>query len=216
MPEIDLLDLYPKTKRDVQERAQASAEDRILSKRFGKEYFDGTRQQGCGGYYYDGRWKPVAKRIQEYYGLTSRSSILDIGCAKGFLLHDFLQLIPGIRVSGLDISDYVLDNAMESVKPFMVLGNAKELPFSDKSFDLIISIATIHNLELDEVEQALRELERVGRKYKFIKLGAWHNEKERIELEKWNVVARTFMKCQEWEQLFKEVGYTGDYIWFIP
>lgn len=216
MAEIDLMDLYPRTQRNVEARAQASVEDRILARRFGKEYFDGTRVQGCGGYYYDGRWKPVVRRFQEYYGLTRESSVLDVGCAKGFMLHDFLGLVPGIQVAGLDISDYVLSNAMESVKPYLVLGNAKELPFPDKSFDLVISIATIHNLELDEVKQALRELERVGRRHKFIKLGAWHNQKERVELEKWNVVAKTFMHCDEWEQLFKEVGYTGDYTWFLP
>ena len=216
MPEIDLMDAYPKTVRPIDERSQAGVEDRVLSKRFGKEYFDGTRVQGYGGYRYDGRWKPIAKRMRDYYGLTSESRILDVGCAKGFLLHDFMELIPGVTVAGVDISDYCLTTAMETVKPYLLLGDAKELPFPDKSFDLIISIATIHNLELDELKMALRELERVSRAHKFIKLGAWHNDEEKDRMLRWNVVANTFMHVDEWGKLFKETGYTGDYTWFNP
>jgi SAM-dependent methyltransferase len=216
MAEIDLMDSYPTTTRPVVERAQASVEDRILVKRFGREYFDGTRVQGYGGYKYDGRWIPIAKRMREHYGLTSKSRILDVGCAKGFLLHDFLQVLPGVIVAGLDISDYCLNTAMESVKPYLVLGNCRDLPFPDKSFDLVISIATIHNLELDEVKLALREIERVGCAHKFIKVGAWRNENERIRLNQWNVVANTFMHVDDWVRLFKDVGYTGDYTWFTP
>ena len=216
MVEIDLLDTYPKIQRPVDERSQASAEDRILSKRFGREYFDGTRQQGYGGYYYDSRWKPVVSRFCEHYGLTSKSRILDVGCAKGFMLHEFLEAIPGVTVAGIDISDYVLGQAMDTVKPFISLGDCKELPFPDNSFDLVISIATIHNPELGEVKMALCELERVSCKDKFIKVGAYRNEEERKRLERWNVVANTFMYCHEWESLFEEVGYTGDYTWFNP
>lgn len=216
MPEIDLMDSYPKTARPIDERSEASQEDRILSKRFGKEYFDGTRQQGCGGYSYDGRWKPVVARFIEHYGLTSSSKILDVGCAKGFMLHDFQEALPGVTVAGLDISNYVLTNSMESVRPFLSLGNCRELPFPDDSFDLVISITTIHNPPLDEVKMALRELERVSSAHKFIKVGAYQTEEEKIRLDRWNVVANTFMYCHEWENLFQEVGYTGDYVWFLP
>jgi len=216
MPEIDLMDLYPKTQRNVNERAKASSEDRILSRKFGKEYFDGTRLQGCGGYSYDGRWQPIVKRFQDYYGLTNESSVLDVGCAKGFMLHDFREALPGMKVAGLDISDYVITNSMESVRPFICLGNCKELPFPDNSFDLVISIATVHNPALDEVKMALRELERVSSKHKFIKVGAYRTEEEKESLDNWNVVAKTFMYCEEWEALFKEVGYSGDYSWFLP
>ena len=141
MPEIDLLDLYPKTSRNVDERAEASVEDRILSRRFGKEYFDGTRLQGCGGYVYDGRWKPIVQRFQEFYGLSNQSRVLDVGCAKGFMLHDFKELMPNMTVTGLDISDYVISTSMESVRPYICLGDCKELPFPDNSFDLVVYAA---------------------------------------------------------------------------
>ena len=215
MREIDLLDRYPKVQRPIDERSQASEEDRKLARQFGKEYFDGTRQQGYGGYYYDGRWKAVVERFRDYYGLTNKSRVLDVGCAKGFMLHDFQEVLPGVTVAGVDISEYVLTHAMESVKPLLVRGNAKQLPFPDKSFDLVVSIATVHNLEGEDLRNSLRELERVSRKHKFIKVAGYRTEEEKIRFKKWNIVAKSYFPCDEWIRLFKEVGYTGDYTWFF-
>ncbi len=217
MAEINLLNVYPNIDRDVEGRFKlVTEEDHRIAREFGREFFDGSRLQGYGGYVYDGRWVSVAERFRDYYGLTSESSILDVGCAKGFMLHDFMQVIPGIKVAGIDISQYAIDNAMESVKPFVMVANAKELPFPDKSFDLVISITTIHNLPLEECKQALREVQRVSRKHAFITLDSWRNESDRDRMQKWNLTALTYMSVDDWKQLFAEVGYTGDYYWFIP
>ena len=213
--EIDLMDRYPTTQRPIDHRSEASEEDRILARRFGKEYFDGTRQQGYGGYVYDGRWKPVVERFIEHYQLTNKSSILDIGCAKGFMLHDFMEALPGVQVAGVDISDYALGEAMEKVKPFLRKASAEKLPFPDKSFDLVISIASHHNLEGEPLKTALKEMERVSRKHKFLKVAGYRTQEERIRFEKWNIVAKTWMHCDDWVKLFQEVGYTGDYTWFV-
>lgn len=215
MAEINLLNTYPKTKRNIEERAQATDEDIRLSKQFGKEYFDGTRNQGYGGYKYDGRWVAVAKRFQEHYGLTAESRVLDIGCAKGFLLHDFRQVIPGITVAGIDISQYAIDNVIEDVRPFVQVGNARSLPYPDKSFDLVIAINTIHNLKLPDVKTALREVQRVSRGNAFVVLDSYRTPEEKETFLKWVLTAETHMYTQEWQALFKEVGYTGDYYWFI-
>lgn len=217
MSEINLLDTLPKTKRDLDGRiAGVSPEDRRIAKQFGREFFDGTRNQGYGGYRYDGRWRTVAKRLQDHYGLTGESRVLDVGCAKGFLLHDLRDLIPGITVAGIDVSAYAIDHAMESVKPFLKVACAKSLPYGDKSFDLVLSINTIHNLPLEELKTALREMERVSRKGKFLVLDAYRTEVERERMLKWNLTAETHMYVAEWEKLFAEVGYTGDYYWFTP
>jgi len=189
--------------------------DRAIAKKFGKEYFDGDRTQGYGGYYYDGRWKTVIKRMQEYYGLTSQDSILDVGSGKGFMLHDFRELIPGITIAGIEISPYALEHTMEDVKPFCTLANAKKLPFPDKSFDLVISINVVHNLGLDDCRQAIREMERVSRKYKYLQVDSWRNEEERINFENWQLTAVTFMDTEQWKQFFSNVGYTGDFYWTI-
>jgi len=217
MAEINLLNTYPNIDRDVEGRfKQITDEDRRIAREFGQEFFDGSRLRGYGGYVYDGRWISVVERFKDYYGLTSKNSVLDVGCAKGFMLHDFRQVIPGIKVAGIDISPYAIENAMESVKLFVQVANAKNLPFPDKSFDLVISITTIHNLPFEECKQALREVTRVSRKLAFITLDAWRNGKERRRMEMWNLTGLTYMHVDDWKKLFAEVGYTGDYYWFIP
>ena len=215
MPEIDLLDRYPKPKRDLKARSQSSEEDREIAKKFGFEYFDGPRSQGYGGYRYDGRWKPVVERFAQHYGLSAQSKILDVGCAKGFMLNDFRDAIPGVTVAGVDVSPYAIENAMPSVKPFLQVGDARELPFANRSFDLVIAINTIHNLKLEDLKRSLRELQRVS-KHAFLTVDAYHNVEERERMLMWNLTAETHMFVNEWKTLFKEVGYTGDYYWFIP
>jgi len=215
--EIDLFDAYPKSKRPIEERCQTVTEaDKGIAKEFGKEYFDGSRNQGYGGYNYDPRFfQPVIKRIQNYYNLTSESNVLDVGCGKGFMLHDFRELIPGIRVAGIDISEYAIEQAMPDVKPLLKVANAKGLPFPDNSFDLVLSINTIHNIDLEGCKNALREIERVSKRHKFIIVDSWRNEKEHELMGKWNLTALTYFGTDGWKKLFKEVGYTGDFYWFL-
>ena len=216
--EINLLENYPKTKRNLQQRQGQKTPDIIaVARRFDREYFDGDRIYGYGGYSYQSRfWQPVVPTFQSHYGLTNQSSILDVGCAKGFMLHDFRGLIPGIKVCGIDISDYALQNALPDVKPFLQKGNANKIPFPDKSFDVVISINTIHNLPIEECKQALREIQRVTKKYAFITVDAYRDEEEKQLMDMWNLTAKTYMHVGEWKALFKEVGYQGDYYWFIP
>lgn len=215
--EVNLLDVYPRSKRPIEERAvTVTIRDRLLARQFDKEYFDGTRNQGYGGYNYHPRfWQPVVKRMKKYYRLNSKSRILDVGCGKGFLLHDFRELIPGITVAGVDISEYAIQNAMEDVKPFIQVGNAKKLPYADKTFDLVIAINTIHNLPLEDCFTALKEIERVSLKHKFIIVDAWRTEEERQNMIKWNLTGLTYFSNDGWKELFKLAGYTGDFYWFI-
>jgi SAM-dependent methyltransferase len=216
--EIDLLVNYPKTKRDVMERAAAkSEEDRAIARQFGREFFDGDRRHGYGGFSYAPRfWQPVVPTLREHFGLTAGSSLLDVGCAKGFMLHDLALLIPGITVRGIDISAYAIANAIEDMKPFVQVADARRLPFPDRSFDVVISINTVHNLVRDECAQALREIERVSRGKSFITVDAYRTDEEKEKMMAWNLTARTIMHVDEWVAFFSAVGYTGDYYWFIP
>lgn len=215
--EINLLDLYPRSKRPIEERGNLVTEEhRKTARQFGKEYFDGDRLYGYGGYYYHPRfWQATIKRFRDYYRLADNASVLDAGCAKGFMLHDFKELMPNLTIAGIDISEYAIEHAVETVKPFLRVGNAKELPYEDKSFDLVISINTIHNLPLEECKEALRAIQRVSRRYAFITMDAWRTEEERERMMKWNLTALTYMHVDDWKKLFAEVGYTGDYYWFI-
>jgi len=217
MAELNLLDQYPRSKRPIDERASRVTDaDRAIARQFGRDYFDGDRIHGYGGYHYHPRfWQPTVRRFHDHYGLKPRDRVLDVGCAKGFMLHDFKELIPGLTVAGIDISEYAIANAKEEVKPSLRVGDAKKLPYDDRSFDLVIAINTIHNLELLECKQALREIQRVTRRHAFVVVDAWRNDEERDRLQRWVVTCRTAMHVEDWRRLFDEVGYKGDYYWFI-
>lgn len=216
--EINLLVNYPKTKRQVKERgAEKTEEDRAIARKFGKEFFDGDRKHGYGGYNYNPRfWQPVIPTFQKHFKLTADSSVLDVGCGKGFMLHDMAEIIPGITVKGIDISEYAIKNAIEDMKPHLQVADAKELPFENDSFDVVISINTVHNLERSECAQALREIERISRKNSFITVDAYHDDEEKELMQAWNLTAKTVMHVNDWKRFFDEIGYTGDYFWFIP
>jgi len=216
--EIDLLENYPKAKRNLDERAASKTEeDRAVARQFGKDFFDGDRRHGYGGFSYHPRfWQPVIPTLQTHFGLDGDSSLLDVGCAKGFMLHDLAELIPGIKVAGVDVSSYAVEHAIEDMRPFVQVADARELPFPDKSFDVVISINTVHNLERADLAQALREIERVARKGSFVTVDAYRDEGERERMMAWNLTAKTIMSVEEWVAFFDECGYTGDYFWFIP
>ncbi|MDB4138864.1 class I SAM-dependent methyltransferase [Methylophilaceae bacterium] len=216
--EIDLLENYPKAKRNLDERLASKNEiDRAIAREFGREFFDGDRNHGYGGFNYMPRfWQPVIPTFKEYWDLTPDSSLLDVGCAKGFMLHDLTTLIPGITVKGVDISEYAIDNVMENMKPHTQVANAMHLPFADDAFDVVISINTVHNLGLNECGKALQEIERVSRGKSFITVDAYRNEEEEERMYAWNLTAKTIMSVDEWIKFFKEVNYNGDYFWFIP
>lgn len=216
--EIDLLVNYPKSKRNVEDRGQSKTEaDRRIARQFGREFFDGDRSQGYGGFNYMPRfWQPVIPTLREHFGLSSASSVLDVGCAKGFMMHDLAELIPGITVKGIDVSAYAIEHAIEDMRPHVQVADARRLPFPDKSFDVVISINTIHNLVRDECAQALREIERVSRGKSYITVDAYRTDEEKARMYAWNLTAQTIMHVDEWKAFFAEVGYTGDYYWFIP
>ena len=216
MAEVDLLRYYPKSKRNVEERVErADAKVREISMQFGEDFFDGSRIYGYGGYSYHPRfWGETVRHIKKHYGLADDAHLLDVGSAKGFMLHDFMQQFPDMTVAGIDISQYAYDNSIVSVRPFLRVGNAIEVPFADDSFDIVISINTVHNLPEIECKQALREIMRVTRKHAFIVVDGWKTEEERERLQRWVLTARTYMHVDDWEQLYKEVNYTGDYYWF--
>ena len=216
--EINLLKKYPKTKRDLSKRGnEKTEEDRIIARRFDKEFFDGDRKNGYGGYYYNSKfWTEVVKDLNNFYKLKSGSKILDIGCGKGFMLFDFMKLNPNFVLEGIDISDYAITNAVPEVKKFLKVGDAKNLPYENNSFDLVISINTTHNLEINQCKKALSEMERVSRKDKYLIVDAYSNEIEKDRIFAWNLTAKTILSTNEWISLFEEAGYTGHYYWFEP
>ncbi len=214
MAYIDLIaPIHKKTVRDYIGRVNGypKADAAKKAKKWGYDYWDGDRRICYGGYHYDGRWSVVAKELVNQYGLKSGDRVLDVGCGKGFLLFDIMQAVSGIEVVGIDISDYAVEHAKEEVRPFLKVGHAKELPFEDQSFDLVFSINTLHNLYCYELDSALREIERVGKKNKYICVESYRNEEEKVNLLYWQVTCEMFCTPQEWQWWFDKCGYTGDH-----
>jgi SAM-dependent methyltransferase len=214
--EINLLEKLPKSKRNIKERGLKKSNEVILkSREYGFDYFDGLRDYGYGGFKYDGRWLPVAKDIVDYFGLKSGNKVLDVGCAKGFLVKDLMIVCPGLEVFGVDVSNYALMHCEPEVIGRLHLGSAESLPFPDGAFDAVISINTIHNLEKQLVIQALKEIERLAPGKGYVQVDSYRTEEERLLFEDWVLTAKYYGYPHEWLETFQLSGYTGDYYWTI-
>lgn len=214
MAYIDFISpLHKKTKRDYLGRVNEfpKADAAKIACRFDRDYWDGDRKFGYGGYRYDGRWRAVADLLANHYQLKSGDSVLDVGCGKAFLLYDLMQAVPGLKVSGIDLSSYAIENAKEEVRPFLRVADAASLPFKDSSFDLVISITTLHNLPCTKLEAALKEMERVGKKNKYLVVESFRNEEEKANLLYWQLTCRSFYSPDDWEWWFKHTNYSGDH-----
>ena len=205
--------LHQATKRDYLARM---VDDKVhcmkVAKEYGPDYWDGDRRYGYGGYsYMPGRWKPVAEALIQTYRLVAGSKVLDVGCGKGFLLHEMLLLEPELLVTGFDISEYGIKGSTDLVRPHLFLHQAQEpYPFADQEFDLVLSLGTLHNLRLFELKAALLQIERVG-KQGYVMLESYRNEQELFNLQCWALTCESFFDEEEWIWLYKHFGYSGDY-----
>lgn len=215
MAEVNLLRHYPRAKRRMPKPRAGDPANRAAALKFGAEYFDGTREQGYGGYYYDGRWVPIARDIVAHFGLRPGDRVLDVGCAKGFLVKDLMAVCPGLSAYGLDVSEYALCHSETEAAGRLLRGTADRLPFADGSFDAVLCINVIHNLERKRCVAALREIERLAPGRGYLQVDAYRTEAERELFLGWVLTAVTFLRPEEWLALFGEAGYTGDHYWTI-
>jgi SAM-dependent methyltransferase len=214
--ELDLLRALPPTKRNIQARQAAKdAEVVRLSKQYAEFYFDGPRAYGYGGYRYDGRWVPVAKDIVAQFDLRPGQRVLDVGCAKGFLVKDLLDALPGLDVFGIDISEYALRHCHPDVVGRLHLGTADHLPFPDQSFACVISLDTLHNLPRERAKVALQEIQRLSDGCAFVRVDSYRTPEQKAVFESWALTPEFHDYPEGWLTLFREAGYTGDYAWTI-
>lgn len=214
MAYVDFLSsVHKATRRDYLGRVNEfpKAEAARLARQFGRDYWDGDRKVGYGGYHYDGRWRKVADAMVAHYGLEPGMRVLDVGCGKGFLLYDLTQAVPGLEVHGIDISEYAIEHAKEEVRPFLQVTSATDLPFEDRSFDFVYSINTLHNLYCYELHKALQEMERVARGPRYLCVESYRSEEEKVNLLYWQLTCESFYTPAEWDWIFERAGYTGDH-----
>jgi len=205
--------LHTKTKRDYIERmVNKKAECMTISKKYGYDYWDGNRKFGYGGYkYIPGRWEQVAKKFIKRYKLKNKSKVLDLGCGKAFLLYEIKKILPDITIKGIDISRYGLKKSKKEIRKFLNKGDLrKKLKFKTKEFDFVFSINTLHNLQINYLIQAIKEIQRVGKKH-FICSESYRNDKELFNLQCWALTCESFFSKKEWIWLLRNSGYTGDY-----
>jgi len=213
---LDLMSpLHKATQRDYLARVNdpdfPKAKAAELAKQWGYDYWDGDRRINYGGYkYIPGRWAPVAKLMIEHYGLKPGSKVLDIGCGKGFQIFELTQVLPGLEVRGIDLSSYAIEHAHPEVKHLIDHGSAAKLPYPDKSFDLVFSINTLHNLHNRDIDRALREMERVG-KQKYLCVESYRDEVEKVNLLYWQVTCEQFNSPGDWEWWFETTKFRGDH-----
>jgi len=205
--------LHRATSRDYLARMNDDKVNCMLrAKEYGPDYWDGDRRYGYGGYEYrPGYWKPVAQKLIETYNLGSGSRVLDLGCGKGFLLHELLLLEPKLQVVGTDISQYALSHTTELVKPYTKIHDARgEFEWGDNEFELVISLTMIHNLRSFELENCLRQIQRIGKSH-YVTAESYRNEQEQFNLQCWALTCESFFDFDEWLWMFKKAGYEGDY-----
>jgi ubiquinone/menaquinone biosynthesis C-methylase UbiE len=216
MAELDLLRSLPQTKRNIQKRKEAKDPTVVaISKQYGEMYFDGPREYGYGGYRYDGRWSPVARDIIAHFGLKPGMRVLDVGCAKGFLVKDLMLACPGLEAFGLDVSLYALMHAEKEVIGRLHLGTAEKLPFPDNSFDCVLCLNTVHNFPRPRAIKVMQEIERISGGRAFVQVDSYHTPEQKEIFESWVLTAEFYDYPAGWVELFKEAGYTGDYYWTI-
>jgi ubiquinone/menaquinone biosynthesis C-methylase UbiE len=205
--------LHKSTSRNYIERmCDNKIECMKKAKKYDFDYWDGDRRYGYGGYkYIPGRWKAVAEKLIAKYSLTNNSSILDIGCGKGFLLYEIKLILPRINLVGIDISAYAINNCKEEVKENIFYHDIKNsLSFNNKNFDLVLSLNCFHNLKIFDLSTALKEMERVG-KNGYLLVESFRNEAELFNLECWALTCQSFYSPEEWLWIFEKNGYSGDY-----
>jgi ubiquinone/menaquinone biosynthesis C-methylase UbiE len=216
MAEVELLRSLPRTARNIQKRAEAKDPAVVtISKQFGREYWDGDRKYGYGGYRYDGRWRSVARDIIAYFALRPGMRVLDVGCGKGFLVKDLMLECPGLEAFGLDISRYALMHCEKEVIGRLHLGSADDLPFPDRSFDCVLSINTIHNLHRPRAVTAMWEIQRLSGGRAFVQVDSYRTPEQREVALSWILTAEFHDYPEGWLKVFAEAGYTGDYYWTI-
>jgi ubiquinone/menaquinone biosynthesis C-methylase UbiE len=205
--------LHKRTKRDVLARmVNKKVFCMKVAKQYGKEYWDGNRKFGYGGYkYIEDRWKSVARKLIKNYNLKNSSKILDIGCGKGYLLFEIKKILPNIEIVGFDISSYAIKNSKKEIKKFLFTKDIRtKLNFNNKYFDLTISLGVFHNLELFEIEKSLKELNRVSKK-SYIMVESYRNDQELFNLQCWALTCKSFFSPEDWKYIFKKNLYKGDF-----
>ena len=128
-----------------------------------------------------------------------------MGCGKGYLLYEIKKVLPQIQISGFDISKYAIKNSKKEIKKYLSVKDIrKKLKYKKKSFDLVMSLGLFHNLNLYEIEQSIKQINRIAKR-SFIMVESYRNEKELFNLQCWALTCESFFTPSEWKYIFKKI-----------
>ena len=190
--------------------------NKIIAWKRGKEYYDGDRLNGYGGFKYDGRWKKILPKFIKKYKLKSGSKVLDVGCKKGFLLRDLKELVPGIKIYGIEDHLYPLKNSMKQIKKYLKYSNYYDLPFKSKYFDAVFAFHCIYRLNFGDTIRAIKEIQRVTKNNSYITFGAYCDKKGKELYDQWGIISTCHLHVKEWKKIFRYIKYKGDYSFTTP
>lgn len=186
-------------------------ENRIIASYRGRDFYDGNRNNGYGGFVNDGRWIKVAQNMINHYQLNENSSVLQIGCDKGFLIEAFYDLLPKMKLCGTDVSEYAIRSASPKVRKFLRIAPFTDFPYEDSSYDLVLAIGPVYSLNLSDAIRCLKEIVRVSKGKSFITLGAYDSDEDLRLFKYWTLLGTTILQKSEWIKVLEHVNYNGDY-----
>lgn len=204
--------LHTRTARDyIGRMMDHKVECMDVARGYDKQFWDGDRRFGYGGYTYDGRWQPIAAALIDRYRLDKHARILDVGCGKAHLLYELHKLLPEAEIVGMDISAYAIKNAKPEIAKYIVTHSAEDpYPFDDGYFDLVISLTTLHNLQIPQLVSALTEMQRVA-EHQYFAVESYRSPQELFNLQCWALTCESFFSPEEWQWVMDNAGYSGDY-----
>lgn len=197
MREVNLLDQMPQPESRIV--GSRTIEHRIIASYRGREFFDGDRNCGYGGYVDDGRWGPVAERMIEFYKLKEGSRITQLNCEKGFLLAEFKKR--DMHAIGVETSDYARYKADPKLEIYKTVHGLH---------DLLIAIGVVYTGSISDAICALHAIQEHCF-HSFITLAAYDSEDDLRLMRKWSLLGTTILRKDEWVEVMKHANYTGDY-----
>ncbi len=201
---------YFKKRGKLKQKISRDLKTKFLAWKLGKDYYDGDRNNGYGGFKYDGRWLKILPKIIKKYNLKNNSKILDLGCKKGFIMKDLKILLPGSEVWGIEDHKYPIIKAEKEIQKKIIYSKYYEIPFDNKHFDLVIGFSSIYRYNFKDLVATLKEIKRVSR-HSFCTFGSFSNEKEKKLFLEWSLLGTTILSKTDWVKLFKILNYKGDY-----
>jgi SAM-dependent methyltransferase len=176
---------------------------------YGSTYYDGADYGvGYGVYRYDGRYGSSVEKIIAHYKLSAGAKILEIGCAKGFILYEFWKR--GMAVAGMDISGYAVANAIDAVRPFIAQGSCERVPWDSDFFDLVYCKETLPHLAEDQLRQTIPEMQRVCKSDNILlDIQVSENERGRALMKIWDETQQSCHGAGWWRALLGELKFRG-------